>query len=257
MGRRLDPLTLDNLSDLPKRCRSCVFWELDPVSGEAAMQAGKPELEKEAWISAVLLEWGSCGRVVYVDDVPAGFVLYAPPAYVPRSLAFPTSPVSSDAVQLMTSRILPGFQGQGLGRVLVQAVAKDLVRRGFKAIEAFGDAQWEEPGWASSLQTISPRWALRRCGHIRATPVCGSTCAPRSPGGRTWKWRSTGCSAPSRKNRHCGRCDVSRETSVGPSLRTGPTVMTESSQLMKSPSSRFNAAFGLAPTMVLTISPPW
>jgi GNAT superfamily N-acetyltransferase len=146
MGRRLVPLTLDNLPDLPKRCRSCVFWELDPVSGEAAVQAGKPELEKEAWISAVLLEWGSCGRVAYVDDVPAGFVLYVPPAYVPRSLAFPTSPVAADAVQLMTARIMPGYQGQGLGRVLVQTVAKDLVRRNVKAIEAFGDARWEEPG---------------------------------------------------------------------------------------------------------------
>ncbi|MFJ4842939.1 GNAT family N-acetyltransferase [Streptomyces sp. NPDC088746] len=145
MGRRLVPLTLDNLPDLPRRCRSCVFWELDPVSGEAAVKAGRPELEKEAWISAVLLEWGSCGRAVYVDDVAAGFVLYAPPAYVPRSTAFPTSPVSPDAVQLMTALIVPGFQGQGLGRVMVQTVAKDLLRRGFKAIEAFGDARWKEP----------------------------------------------------------------------------------------------------------------
>jgi len=145
MGRRLVPLTLDNLQDLPKRCRACVFWELDPVSGEAAVKAGTPTLEKEAWISAVLLDWGSCGRVVYVDDAPVGFVLYAPPAYVPRSTAFPTSPVSPDAVQLMTSFIMPGYQGQGLGRVMVQTVAKDLLRRGFKAIEAFGDARWKEP----------------------------------------------------------------------------------------------------------------
>ncbi|MEU4181072.1 GNAT family N-acetyltransferase [Streptomyces sp. NPDC026589] len=144
MGRRLVPLTLDNLPDLPERCRSCVFWELDPVSGEAAVKAGKPELEKEAWISAVLLEWGSCGRVVYVDDVPAGFVLYAPPAYVPRSTAFPTSPVSPDAVQLITGLIIPEYQGQGLGRVMVQTVAKDVLRRGFKAIEAFGDARRSE-----------------------------------------------------------------------------------------------------------------
>ncbi|GAA1010816.1 GNAT family N-acetyltransferase [Streptomyces sp. LB8] len=145
MGRRLVPLTLDNLQDLPKRCRECVFWELDPVSGEAAVKAGTSALEKEAWISSVLLDWGSCGRVVYVDDVPAGFVLYAPPAYVPRSTAFPTSPVSPDAVQLMTGFIAPGYQGQGLGRVMVQTVAKDLLRRGFKAIEAFGDARWKEP----------------------------------------------------------------------------------------------------------------
>ncbi|SED35927.1 Acetyltransferase (GNAT) family protein [Streptomyces sp. 2231.1] len=145
MGRRLVPLTLDNLQDLPQRCRSCVFWELDPVSGEAALKAGTSASEKEAWISAVLLEWGSCGRVAYVDDVPVGFVFYAPPAYVPRSSAFPTSPVSPDAVQLMTAFIMPGYQGQGLGRVLVQTVAKDLLRRGFKAIEAFGDSRWKEP----------------------------------------------------------------------------------------------------------------
>ncbi|MEU2226606.1 GNAT family N-acetyltransferase [Streptomyces sp. NPDC018347] len=145
MGRRLVPLTLDNLQDLPDRCRSCVFWELDPVSGQAALKAGTSALEKESWISAVLLDWGSCGRIVYVDDVPAGFVLYAPPAYVPRSTAFPTSPVSPDAVQLMTGLVLPGYQGQGLGRVLVQTVAKDLLRRGFKAVEAFGDSRWEQP----------------------------------------------------------------------------------------------------------------
>ncbi|MFJ9693022.1 GNAT family N-acetyltransferase [Kitasatospora sp. NPDC101183] len=138
MGRRVAPLTLDNLADLPTTCRSCVFWELDPVSGRAAVESGKSEAEKEGWISAVLLEWGSCGRIVYVDDRPAGFVLYAPPAYVPRSQSFPTSPVSPDAVQLMISRVLPGFQGQGLGRVLVQTVAKDLVGRGVRAIEAFG-----------------------------------------------------------------------------------------------------------------------
>jgi GNAT superfamily N-acetyltransferase len=145
MGRQLVPLTLDNLPDLPKRCRDCVFWELDPVNGEAAARTGRPDLEKEAWISAVLLEWGSCGRVVYLDEAPVGFVLYAPPAYVPRSFAFPTSPVSPDAVQLMTAWLMPGFQGQGLGRVIVQTVAKDLLRRGFKAIEAFGDARWKEP----------------------------------------------------------------------------------------------------------------
>ncbi|MFG2637744.1 GNAT family N-acetyltransferase [Streptomyces sp. NPDC048362] len=145
MGRRLVPLTLDNLQDLPRRCRTCVFWELDPVSGEAAVKAGTSAREKESWISAVLLDWGSCGRVAYVDDVPVGFVLYAPPAYVPRSTAFPTSPLSPDAVQLITAFIMPGYQGQGLGRVLVQTVAKDLLRRGFKAVEAFGDARWKEP----------------------------------------------------------------------------------------------------------------
>ena len=73
-----------------------MFWELDPVNGERARETGDSALEKEAWISASLLEWGSCGKIAFVDGVPAGFVLYAPPLYVPRSVAFPTSPVSAD-----------------------------------------------------------------------------------------------------------------------------------------------------------------
>lgn len=90
-------------------------------------------------MSSVLLQWGSCGKIVYVDGVAAGYCLYAPPPYVPRSVAFPTSPVSADAVLLVTAHILAEFGGGGLGRMLVQGVAKDLTRRGVKAIEAFGD----------------------------------------------------------------------------------------------------------------------
>src|SRR5262245_51419044 len=143
--RRLASVTLDNLDDLPHKCRKCVFWELDPVSHARAQEVGDPALEKEAWVSAMLLEWGSCGKIAYVDSVPAGYVLYAPPAYVPRSVAFPTSPVSGDAVLLLTAHVLPDFAGGGLGRMLVQGMAKDLTRRGVKAIEAFGDAKWERP----------------------------------------------------------------------------------------------------------------
>jgi hypothetical protein len=145
VARRLVNITLDNLDDLPTRCRSCVFWELDPVSGARAVELGQPALDKESWVSSALLEWGSCGKILYVDEVAAGFVLYAPPAYVPRSTAFPTSPVSSDAVLLMTARVLPEFAGGGLGRILVQGVAKDLNRRSVRAIEAFGDARWDGP----------------------------------------------------------------------------------------------------------------
>lgn len=131
-------LTLDSLDALPMPCRSCVYWELDPVAGERAAQSGDAALEKEAWLSDTLLEWGSCGLLAYVDGTPAGYVLYAPAAYVPRSVAFATSPVSPDAVLLMTARLMPEFRGAGLGRMLVQGVAREVVRRGIRAIEAFG-----------------------------------------------------------------------------------------------------------------------
>lgn len=145
MARRLVNLTLDNLGDLPPRCRRCVFWELDPVGRDRAERGGDTELEKEAWVSATLLDWGSCGKLAYVDGVPAGYIMCAPPMYVPRSFAFPTSPVSPDAAVLMTLHVLPEFTGGGLGRTLVQAIAKDLTRRGVRAVEAFGEASWTAP----------------------------------------------------------------------------------------------------------------
>lgn len=164
MSRRIASITLDNLDDLPRRCRRCVFWELDPVSKQRCEAEGFPELEKEAWVSATLLEWGSCGKIGYVDSVPAGYVMYAPPAYVPRALAFPTSPVSPDAVLLMTGHVLPEFEGGGLGRMLLQGVAKDLTRRGVRAIEAFGDERWDEP------VCILPAGHLRAVGFKTVRP---------------------------------------------------------------------------------------
>jgi GNAT superfamily N-acetyltransferase len=133
-------ITLDNLDDLPKRCRGCVFWELAPHLAEQAAEYGNTELEKEAWLSTTLLDWGSCGKIVYVDGMAAGYAMYAPPSAVPRAAAFPTGPVGHDAVLLTALAVIPELAGGGIGRMLVQAVAKDLTRRGVRAIEAFGDA---------------------------------------------------------------------------------------------------------------------
>lgn len=177
MSRRLVSVTLDNLADLPTPCRSCVYWELDPVACERAKDSGDTDLEKEAWVSDTLLEWGSCGQLIYVDGAPAGYILYAPAAYVPRSVAFPTSPVSPDAVLLMTARLVPEFRGGGLGRMLVQAVARDVVRRGIRAIEAFGRASSGTPELPddADYRCLIPADYLRAVGFKTVRPH------PRTP----------------------------------------------------------------------------
>lgn len=138
VSRRIMPLTLDNLGDLPSPCRSCLFWELGPLVDTNPVEADEAPLAKEAWLSATLLDWGSCGKIAYVAGVPAGYAMFAPPGFVPRSMSFPTSPVSGDAVLLMNARVLPEWTSGGVGRMLAQAVAAELVPRGVKAIEAFG-----------------------------------------------------------------------------------------------------------------------
>ena len=137
MARKIVSLTRDNVADLPLPCRTCTLWEL---TGSASGPATKAE-----WVSSVLLDWGSCGSLIYVDDHLAGFATYAPPQYAEGARTFVGTSVSNDAVLLMTARILPAYQGIGLGRVLIQSVAKDLMgRRRVRGIEAFGDALGRE-----------------------------------------------------------------------------------------------------------------
>jgi len=137
MTRALVSLSMSSIGDLPEKCRTCVAWEL-PAAAASGLDVGLAGFEKEVWLSGVMLTWGSAGQIVTVDDKPAGFALFAPPTAVPGAVAFPTSPVSPDAVLLTTARILPEFRGQGLARYLMNGVVKTLTSRGVRAIELFG-----------------------------------------------------------------------------------------------------------------------
>ena len=74
MARKVVSLTRDNVADLPAPCRDCTLWEVGSRAGSMAT--------KDEWVSTVLLDWGSCGQVLYVDNEVAGFAMYAPPQYV-------------------------------------------------------------------------------------------------------------------------------------------------------------------------------
>ena len=141
MSRKVVRLTLDHLAALEGPCRSCLFWQLDPVS-RGRVDAADAAAEKDAWVSQVLREWGSCGRVVLVDDQPVGLAIYAPAAFLPGADGFATAPVSPDAVLMASVWVHPAHTGGGLGRMLVQGMARDLIKRGgIRAVEAFGDTR--------------------------------------------------------------------------------------------------------------------
>ena len=145
MSFRIRPLRLDGFEQLPKHARRCVFWEVDPQTLDGGHYLPDPEFEKEAWLSMVMLEWGSCGQVAAAavegsddsEETCMGYVLYAPPRAVPRAQRFPTGPVSADAVLLTSMGVEPG-QPEGLNALLIGQVVNELVRRGVRALEAFG-----------------------------------------------------------------------------------------------------------------------
>jgi hypothetical protein len=148
------PLRLEAFEQLPKHARRCVFWELDPGTLRADDHLTDPEFEKEAWLSMVMLEWGTCGQLAVnclpddpadVDPQPSrndgpclGYAFYAPPGAVPRARRFPTGPVSADAVLLTSVGVESSPGTDGLPYSLLAAVVADLVRRGVRALEAFG-----------------------------------------------------------------------------------------------------------------------
>ncbi|MDQ2628673.1 MAG: acetyltransferase [Actinomycetota bacterium] len=146
MSVRIAPLKLEGFEQLPKHARRCVFWEVAPATLGRDDHLSDPEFEKEAWLSMVMLEWGCCGQVATPsvaaaasDESPClGYVLYAPPRAVPRAHRFPTAPVSADAVLLTSMGVEPAPIADGLPRELIAGAVEELIRRGVRALEAFG-----------------------------------------------------------------------------------------------------------------------
>jgi hypothetical protein len=50
MSRKVVRLTLDHLDALPVPCRTCLFWELDPVRRARINDSETAAAEKDAWV---------------------------------------------------------------------------------------------------------------------------------------------------------------------------------------------------------------
>ncbi|MBO0852433.1 MAG: GNAT family N-acetyltransferase [Nocardia sp.] len=180
MSTSVTALTLGGLDTLPAHARRCVFWEMDPAVVADSREFSDPVFEKEAWLSTVMLQWGSCGQVALVDGHPAGCALYAPPSSVPRAGLFPTSPVSPDAVLLTTLGAEPPYENSDVAGSLIQAVVGDLMRRGVRAIEAFG-LRSDPSASALSTRGIRSMFFMERID----TPAHGFASAPKKHAKRT------------------------------------------------------------------------
>lgn len=142
MKARLRPLTDDNLGLLHRQAARSVFWELEPDLARQVAESGDTRFEKEAWVSATLLSYGTCGySIVDVDSVTekaSATVLFCSRELAPGARVMPTGPVSADA-EIITSLFLdPGFENTGIEAVLLDAAIVELTRRGVPAVEAFG-----------------------------------------------------------------------------------------------------------------------
>lgn len=176
---RTVPLVGDVLDDLPRRCRSCVFWELgedrpDVGAGAEAPsgdRAVRDRVRKQAWVTAQALESGPPGVLLREGDRTLGYALFAATRTLPaRGGTVPAT--SGDALLLATVWIDAGVRGRGHGRLLVQAAVREALRLDLRAVEAYGDRRAREwdcvlpAGWLlhEGFEVVAehPRYPLLR-----------------------------------------------------------------------------------------------
>jgi len=142
VARQIRDLSNINVDDVPRPCRGCVFWEYAPADRALTLGAHDADFEKEAWASEVSLVYGSAGKIVYIDGRPAGFALCGPQEVFHGADVFPLR-ISKDALFLAMLRILPEAAGRGVGKALMHAVLKEAKARGKRAVECYGDRDWQ------------------------------------------------------------------------------------------------------------------
>ena len=124
---------------------------------------------KEAWLSATLLDWGSCGQVVRVDGAVAATRSTRRRRTSRGSRRTPRPRSRRDAVLLATLHVEPEHADRGLARMLVQGMAADLARRGVRAVEAIAShRRRRRRAWCR--RTSCSRSGSRRCARTRGTP---------------------------------------------------------------------------------------
>jgi len=134
---KIENVNENNFQNIPNPCRYCLYWQ---TNGEFSEQMLKPEMEKEKreWFNKVAKEFGNCIKIAYFNDVPIGFIQYAPAKFFPCIKEYTAGPPSEDAVFIACLYITNRKErGKGLGMRMLENLIVELKEKGFKAIETF------------------------------------------------------------------------------------------------------------------------
>ena len=136
-------ITRENLDDIPRPCGGCLYWEF-PEDFKKLRQQKKPKLaeeKKKERFTKTLREFGSCGKIVYLNSASIGYAQYAPSNLFPQAFSYESGPlgrIQEGTVFLSCLYISEERQrGRGVGMRLLNTVITDLRDRGFKAVETF------------------------------------------------------------------------------------------------------------------------
>jgi GNAT superfamily N-acetyltransferase len=138
-------LTESNVNDIPDPCKSCIYWsfpkEFEDTTEKRQKRKQKLAAKKKLWLLQTMKEFGSCGKILYYNNVAVGYAEYGPSSRFPKIKEYKSQPIGKIdegtvflACLYLTDRNL---RGKGLGAKLLDSVIADLKGRGFKAVETY------------------------------------------------------------------------------------------------------------------------
>jgi GNAT superfamily N-acetyltransferase len=133
------------LDDIPDVCSSCIYWsfpgEFERMQSELSNRKEELRAKKRSWAVQMLREFGSCGKILYHNNMPLGYTEYGPSRYFPNIKMYKSQPIGSieEGIVFLACLYIANadLRRKGLGEQLLEATIADLKRRGFKAVETY------------------------------------------------------------------------------------------------------------------------
>ena len=139
-------ITRNNVNEIPEPCRNCLYWENPSVLEQSRQELQQKEkvehaAMKVAWFLKTLEEFGNCGKILYTENKPIGYVQYSTSNRFPNIKEYGAKKLrtSEENVAFISCLYISEekFRGKGLGKKLLNEVIIDLRKRCFKAVETF------------------------------------------------------------------------------------------------------------------------
>lgn len=129
----------DNLEDIPKPCKTCLYWE---APTEYQEDNGDEEIisKKKEWFRDCFEEIGNCGYLVSQDGSVIGYAQFAPATQFLNVTQGSSILPSHDEDTIFLSCLFivnSRYRGKGIGTKLLEEIIDTLKKKGFKAIETF------------------------------------------------------------------------------------------------------------------------
>jgi len=137
---KLAPVEPENFNGIDKSCRFCLYWQTTGSYMEMMETLSKQKIEemKRVWYIDTRRNFGDCCFLVYLSNVPVGFIQCASPEAFPRIVDYSSGPPNNDAVFLACLYVFRReMHRRGIGTFMLESVIKNLRQRGFGAIETF------------------------------------------------------------------------------------------------------------------------